>query len=346
VQAATESRGTGVDMSRDRGTGGTVEKAKAADVKSSSTSSSSSVAVAESGSVRGVDTQTVHGARGGGREEGGGKSVASDHVGGGAHAGDGRETVDSRVELSWADVGLGEEAERKRAAEMARLAALQELLAANNEDAAQEKQDEIIRAAEADGHIDEVEQRLIDDARSKLQAHAELKRKQRAQASGVGGVEGGGQGDVGGRPEAVRALDSRFVIIEKMLRDDPPADTRGTSRAGSGKGSGKRRLLGAHAPNAVDSQGRGHGAKDDGKCKALGDHDAPAAREFAARKQWKVEEVASCIEAFPKYCDVSCVESACECQWHLLSSTTRTSSPGTFQRKLFSLYIGNYSLFT
>jgi hypothetical protein len=120
--------------------------------------------------VRGVDTQTVHGAREAGREEGGGKSVAADHVGGGAHAGDGREAVDSRVELSWADVGLGEEAERKRAAEMARLAALQELLAANNVEAAQEKLDEIIRAAEADGHIDEDEQKQIDDARAELEA--------------------------------------------------------------------------------------------------------------------------------------------------------------------------------
>jgi len=234
VQAATESSGKGAGTSRDRGTGGAVEKAKAADVKASS-----SVTVAESGSARGVDTQTVDGARGGGREEGGrkeggGKSVAADHVAGGAHAGGGREAVDSRVELSWADVGLGEEAERKRAAEMSSLAALEELLAADNEDAAQEKLDEIMRAAGADGHIDEVEQRLIDDARSKFQAHAELmKRKQRAQASGV---EGGGQGDVGGRPDAVRALDRRFSsfdMIENMLRaDDPSADTRGNSRAG------------------------------------------------------------------------------------------------------------------
>jgi hypothetical protein len=50
------------------------------------------------------------------------------------------------------------------------MAALQELLAANNVEAAQEKLDEIIRAAEADGHIDEDEQKQIDDARAELEA--------------------------------------------------------------------------------------------------------------------------------------------------------------------------------
>jgi len=50
------------------------------------------------------------------------------------------------------------------------MAALQELLASNNVDAAQEKLDEIIKAAEADGHIDEDEQKQIDDARAELEA--------------------------------------------------------------------------------------------------------------------------------------------------------------------------------
>ena len=50
------------------------------------------------------------------------------------------------------------------------MAALQELLASNNVDAAQEKLDEIIKAAEADGHIDEDEQKQIDDKRAELEA--------------------------------------------------------------------------------------------------------------------------------------------------------------------------------
>lgn len=49
------------------------------------------------------------------------------------------------------------------------MGALQELLAANNIEAAQEKLDAIIRAAEADGHIDEDNERQINDARSKLE---------------------------------------------------------------------------------------------------------------------------------------------------------------------------------
>lgn len=53
------------------------------------------------------------------------------------------------------------------------MAALHELLASNNVDAAQEKLDEIIKAAEADGHIDEDEQKQIDDARRELEAMRE-----------------------------------------------------------------------------------------------------------------------------------------------------------------------------
>jgi len=58
------------------------------------------------------------------------------------------------------------------------MAALAELMASNNVDAAEEKLGEIIKAAEADGHIDEDEQTQIDGAKHELE---EMK-KQRADA--------------------------------------------------------------------------------------------------------------------------------------------------------------------
>ena len=58
------------------------------------------------------------------------------------------------------------------------MAALQELMASNNVEAAQEKLDQIIEAAEADGHIDEDEQKQIDDAKREL----EEMRQRRAEA--------------------------------------------------------------------------------------------------------------------------------------------------------------------
>jgi hypothetical protein len=50
------------------------------------------------------------------------------------------------------------------------IAALQELLAANDVAAAQQKLTDVIKAAEADGQIDADERRLIDHARSELEA--------------------------------------------------------------------------------------------------------------------------------------------------------------------------------
>ena len=50
------------------------------------------------------------------------------------------------------------------------IAALQELLAANDVAAPQQKLADIIRAADADGQIDADERRLIDNARSELEA--------------------------------------------------------------------------------------------------------------------------------------------------------------------------------
>lgn len=68
---------------------------------------------------------------------------------------------DDLSESQWPD------AEYDPASEMG---ALQELLAANNVEAAQEKLDAIIRTAEADGRVDEDYQRQIYDARSELEA--------------------------------------------------------------------------------------------------------------------------------------------------------------------------------
>lgn len=61
------------------------------------------------------------------------------------------------------------------------MAALQKLLEANDVDAAEEKLQKIITDAEADGHIDEDEQKQIDDAKSELEAM----RQRRAEAEKV-----------------------------------------------------------------------------------------------------------------------------------------------------------------
>ena len=224
-----------------------------------------------------------------GREDGGGKSVAAPSAGA-SHADDATEAPGksealgkSKVQLGWADVGLGEERERRRAEEVLRL-------------------------------------------------DAERKRKQHAQGAGLEGVR---QGDAHARQEAGKSGDSLPIIVETLLRDETPlrddalADTR-PAAAFAGKPllnerwrAGKRHLHETLATNAADSQGGKDGGKEEGKCKALGERDALAA---AAQKQWRVEEVASCIQAFPKYCDVSCAAGSCECRWHLSSPASSIAS--------------------
>jgi polyhydroxyalkanoate synthesis regulator phasin len=72
---------------------------------------------------------------------------------------------DDLSESQWPDAEYDPESEHER-----EMGALQELLAASNVEAAQEKVDAIIRAAQADGRIDEDYQRQINDARSELEA--------------------------------------------------------------------------------------------------------------------------------------------------------------------------------
>ena len=196
----------------------------------------------------------------------------------------------SGVELGWSDVGLGEERERRRAEEVARL-------------------------------------------------DAEHKSEQRAQASAKGArLDGFRQGDA----HAGNPADSLPNIVDALLRDDAP-----TPAAGSFAGQpllhehwrrGKRRLLEKHqthqthqspVAHADDSAEGSDGGKDEGKCKAVGERDAIAA---AAHKRWNVEQVASCIQAYPKYCDVSCAGGWCECRWQLSSHASSIAAASSLGR--------------
>lgn len=73
-------------------------------------------------------------------------------------------------------------------------------------------------------------------------------------------------------------------------------------------------------------------ASDQEKCLAEG---SAAALALARRKGWTAEQVSSCVDAFPQYCDINCHAGVCNCRWHELgagigfasSASPRSSQP-------------------